>query len=134
MQSLPHSRGVEITFSVNAACQNWQDRRMAGHVQVRQRVDRVCRMLQNGVLPMEVKRFCRDEWEISERQAEVYMQRANRLIVESISSDDRKEYHARMIATVHTILTKSMRDGNWSCALGAAAQLSKLTGLESNSR
>jgi len=87
-------------------------------------------MLQHGVLPFELVRFCKSEYNVSERQANVYIRRAKDLIFDSISSEDRKEYHAQMLATLHKILTKAMKDGNLACALGATAQLQKLSGLD----
>lgn len=103
----------------------------AGKAQIALRVDRVCRMLQNGVLPFEIVRYCREEYGVKDRQANEYIRKAKDLIFESISGEDRKQYAALMVATVHQILVKSMKDGNLACALGATAQLQKLTGLDS---
>jgi len=102
----------------------------AQKAQVALRVDRVCRMLQNGVLPFEIVRFCKEEYGVKDRQANEYIRKAKDLIFESINGEERKQYHAQLIATLHRVLVKAMHDDNLACALGATAQLQKLTGLD----
>jgi hypothetical protein len=100
----------------------------AAHVELR--VDQICRMFANGALPGDVKRYGTEEWGISGRQVDSYIAKARIKLRESIAGIDRPDYMAQHIATLHTILRNSLKDRNWSCALGATAQLARITGVE----
>ena len=100
----------------------------AAHVELR--VERVCNLIASGALPGDVKRFCIESWDVKPRQADRYIAFAREKLRQDIGGLDRPDYLAQHIATLHTILKQSIKDRNWSCALGATAQLSRVTGLE----
>ena len=98
--------------------------------QIELRVDKFCQMLMEGVLTWQIVAFCKEEYGIKERQSWEYIRKAQDRIFDSISGQERKQYTATIISSLHNILRKSLADGNMACALGATAQLTKIAGLE----
>jgi hypothetical protein len=94
------------------------------------RVEQVVKLLIAGKLRHDILIYCREEFGLSVRQSDELMRKGRKLIHESVASVERHDYAANLIGTLHQILERSMASNNMSCALGAAQQLAKLTGVE----
>jgi hypothetical protein len=94
------------------------------------RVEQIVKLLIAGKLRHDIIIFCREEFGVGIRQADKLMREGRKRIHESVALVERQDYAANLIGTLHSILERSMASNNMSCALGAAQQLAKLTGVE----
>ena len=92
------------------------------------RIHAVVDQFTNGAMAGKVRQFCQTEWGISGRQADNYIAKARKLIQEDCRRE-RQEYAAEQVAILYKILERSMKSGNFACALGASQQLAKLCRL-----
>ena len=91
------------------------------------RVETFAKMLVHGGTAMELRAYARENWGLSDKQAEHYIRQAREMIVES-ANIDRHEFVAEKIATLNIVIRKAMEAGQYSNCIGATRLLAELTG------
>ena len=93
------------------------------------RVAQMVRLISNGAVTSELLQFATDNWGLKRRQAEKYIAEARDVIVADINQD-RQIVVAELLHGAHTVWKKSLKDKQYSNALGAMNLITRLGGLE----
>ena len=101
--------------------------------EIDRRVHTIVKLLSSAKTSSYIRRFAKEEWGVSESQADRYLARA-REIIRGDYSVDRSDFLSSRLALLDEIIEASIRTKQHSNAVGALklqAQLTRL--LESNS-
>jgi len=96
--------------------------------EVEQRVNRVARLVANGGRRSDVLQMCAERWDLKDRQADLYLERA-RAKLKADFDMDRPQMLADLLSQLSTIQMEARRTGNLNIALGAINTAAKLTQL-----
>lgn len=90
-----------------------------------QRVNKVARMLSNGVVRSEICHYAAIEWGTSERQTDRYIADARKLI-KADWEIDRKTFTAEILSQLSSIQKEARKTGNLNVALGCVNQAARI--------
>ena len=98
--------------------------------EVDRRIHAVVKLLSSAKTNSYILRFCSEEWGVTNRQAQTYLQRA-REIIKADYSMERSDFLGTRLALLDEIIEASIRGKQHSNAVGALklqAQLNRLLG------
>jgi len=93
-----------------------------------QRVLTIVKLLASGAVNSEVIEFARREWGLEKKATYPYLREAREVIIEDIDRD-RREVTAELMITMKNVIKQSIKDRQFSNAIGASNLLAKLGGL-----
>ena len=96
--------------------------------EIDRRIHTVVKLLSSAKTSSYILRFCSDEWGVTERQAQTYLQRA-RDIIKAAYSVERSDFLSTRLALLDEIIEASIRCKQHSNAVGALKLQAQLTRL-----
>ena len=96
--------------------------------EIDRRIHTVVKLLSSAKTSSYILRFCSDEWGVTERQAQTYLQRA-RDIIKADYSVERSDFLSTRLALLDEIIEASIRCKQHSNAVGALKLQARLTRL-----
>ena len=96
--------------------------------EIDRRIHTVVRLLSSAKTSSYILRFCSEEWGVTSRQAQTYLQRA-REIIKADYSVDRADFLGTRLALLDEIIEASIRCKQHSNAVGALKLQAQLTRL-----
>ena len=110
---------------------SWQNEPMekkSDKAEIDRRVHTVVRLLSTAKTSSYILQFCSEEWGVTSRQAQTYMQRA-REIIKADYSVERHDFLGTRLALLDEIIEASIRSKQHSNAIGALKLQAQLTRL-----
>ena len=96
--------------------------------EIDRRIHTVVKLLSSAKTSSYILRFCSEEWGVTERQAQTYLQRA-RDIIKADYSVERSDFLSTRLALLDEIIEASIRCKQHSNAVGALKLQAQLTRL-----
>ena len=104
-------------------------RRQANKIETQQRRDWVVRELAASRPRHEIAQVMRSEWGLSDSQVSRYLKRGQEELIAAVGATDRVQLMAQLIASMQTVMRRSIASDRFSDAIGAARLISQVTGL-----
>ena len=102
--------------------------RKSSKTEIDRRIHTVIKLLSSAKTSSYILRFCSEEWGVTSRQAETYVQRA-REIIKADYSMERSDFLGTRLALLDEIIEASIRCKQHSNAAGALKLQAQLTRL-----
>ena len=100
----------------------------SNNAEIDRRIHTVVKLLSSAKTSSYILRFCSDEWGVTERQAQTYLQRT-RDIIKADYSVERSEFLSTRLALLDEIIEASIRCKQHSNVVGALKLQEQLTRL-----
>ena len=107
---------------------NWGIGKKNNATKIDRRVHTVVKLLSSAKANSYILRFCTEEWGVQKRQAEIYLQRA-RKIIKADYSVERSDFLGTRLALLEETIEASIRCKQNNNAIGALKLQAQLTGL-----
>ena len=95
--------------------------------EIKDRVDRFCKMLIGGAQPLELHAYAQYHWGVSRTTSDRYIEEA-RALIRSAVDIERRDLIAQKVSTLDMIVRKAVEAQQYSNAIGAIRLLAELTG------
>lgn len=91
------------------------------------RVSTIQRLIYSGANASDLIRFAAEQWGVGSRQAENYIQRARKQVIEDYSLE-RKDFLAQRLGILDKVVKESIKCGQYNNTIGALRLAAELTG------